>query len=151
MMDQPNIRLLVKWLGTQGAKSGLGDSKLWSIEALKAQAGELGLKVADKINRKDLIDEVVRAANRRITKSLDELYAMDEGQIKEYLNDVGVESEEVLELLKQVNLTPRREGLGSLIAFAARELGETGRFMRIAGKAPSSLASDPSAVKGSSH
>jgi hypothetical protein len=136
MKDQPDIRLLVRWLGTHGAKSGLLDSKLWSVDVLKGTAAELGLKVADKISRKELVEEVVRAANKRIHKSLDELYSMDVARLAEYLNDVGVEVEELLELLKELDVTPRREGLKNLIDFTARELSETGRFMRIAGKKP---------------
>lgn len=144
MTEQPNIRLLVRWLGAQGAKAGILDSKLWPIDALKAQAAELGLKVTDKITRKELIDELIRVANKRINKSLDELYSMDEAQIKDYFTCIGVESEELLELLKIVNLSPRREGTGSLIAYAARELAETGRFMRIAGKIPTPPPSEGS-------
>ncbi len=136
MKDQPDIRLLVRWLGTQGAKAGILESKLWPIDALKHLAAELGLKTNDKISRKDLVDEVVRAANKRIHKSLDELYSMDAAQLTEYLTSVGVESEELLELLKQLDMAPHREGLQNLIDFTARELSETGRFMRIAGTKP---------------
>ena len=134
MKDQPDIRLLVRWLGTQGAKAGILESRLWPIDSLKTLATELGIKTNDKINRKDLVEEVVRAANKRIQKTLDELYSMDAAQLTDYLTSVGVESEELLELLKQLDMAPRREGLQNLIDFTARELSETGRFMRIAGK-----------------
>ena len=136
MKDQPDIRLIVRWLGAHGAKAGMVESKLWTTDVLKKAALELGIKVTDKVNRKELVEEVVRAANKRIHKSLDELYAMDASQLTDYLNTVGVEAEELLELLKQLDVAPRREGLKNLIEFTARELSETGRFMRIAGKKP---------------
>jgi hypothetical protein len=128
-----DIRGLVRFLGSQGAKAGLVESKLWTVEALKGAAGGLGLKFPDKATRKDMIEEIVRVANKRIDKPLEELYAMDFEQLKTYLDSAGAEAEELLELLKDLNLTPRREGRKNLIEFAARELSETGRFMRIAG------------------
>ena len=94
----------------------------------------LGVKFPDKAIRKDMIEELDRVANKRIQKPLEELYAMDFEQLRSYLDSAGAEPEELLELLKDLNLTPRREGRKNLIEFAARELSETGRFMRIAGK-----------------
>ena len=138
MNDKPDVRQIVRWLGQQGAKAGLAESKLWTLDLLKTTAVELGIKVTEKASRKELIEEVVRVANKRIHKSLDELYAMEASQLAEYLNSVGVEKEELLELLKQLDVSPRREGLNNLINFTARELSETGRFIRIANKKPSS-------------
>ena len=110
------------------------ESKHWTVEALKNAAVTLELKLPDKVTRKELIEEIVRVANKRILKPLDELYAMDFEQLKAYLDSTEAETEELLELLKDLNLIPRLEGRKNLIEFAARELSETGRFMRIAGK-----------------
>jgi hypothetical protein len=134
MENKFDIRCLVMCLGSQGAKAGLNESKLWNVEALKSAATGLGVKFQDKTTRKEMIEEIVRIANKRIQKPLDELYTMDAEQLKTYLDSTGAEPEELLELLKDLNLTPRREGRKNLIDFAARELSETGRFMRISGK-----------------
>jgi hypothetical protein len=135
--ESPNIRLLVRWLGLNGAKAGLMESKLWTVDVLKKAASELGLHVPEKMPRKEMIEAVVRAANKRINKPLDDLYKMNAEELEAYLESVGVESEELLDLLRELDLSPRRkEGLKSLIDFTARELSETGRFMRIAGTSP---------------
>ena len=134
MNTEFDIRGLVRCLGSQGAKVGLMESKLWTIEALRSAATGLGVKFPDKATRKEMIEEVVRVANKRIQKPLEELYALDFEQLRTYLDSTGAEPEELLELLKDLNLIPRREGRKNLIEFAARELSETGRFMRIAGK-----------------
>jgi hypothetical protein len=39
---------------------------------------------------------------------------------------------ELLDLLKNLDMDPRREGRRNLVEFVARELSETGRFIRIA-------------------
>ena len=129
-----DIRSLVRCLGSQGARAGLMESKLWTVEAIKSAAVGLGVKFPEKATRKEMIEEIVKVANKRIRKPLEDLYSMDFEQLRAYLDSVGAEPEELLELLKDLNLTPRREGRKNLIEFAARELSETGRFMRIAGK-----------------
>lgn len=132
--ESPNIRLLVRWLGVHGAKLGLMESKLWTVDLLKKAASDVGLHLPEKMPRKEIVDAVVRAANKRINKPLDDLYKMDADELARYLESVGVEPDELLDLLKELDLSPRRkEGLKSLIEFTARELSETGRFMQIAG------------------
>lgn len=131
---QPNVKLLVRWLGLQGAKAGITESKLWTVEVLRSIAAELGIQVYDKTPRKDLIDVVLQVANRRIDKPLSALYDMEAEDLMRYFESVGVETQELLELLKEMEVAPRKEGRKNLMEFAARELAETGRFMRIAGK-----------------
>lgn len=132
--ESPNIRLLVRWLGQQGAKVGLLESKLWTVDLLKRAAADLGLQLPEKTPRKEMVEAVVRAANKRINRPLCDLYNMEASELASYLESVGVEPEELLDLLKELDLSPRRkDGLKSLIEFTARELSETGRFMRIAG------------------
>src|SRR2546425_6310412 len=98
MNTEVDIRALVRCLGTQGAKAGLMESKLWTIETLKSAAIPLGVKFSDKATRKEMIEEVVRVANKRIQKPLEELYTMDFEQLTAYLDSVGAEPEELLEL-----------------------------------------------------
>jgi len=64
---------------------------------------------------------------------------MEQGEIIRYFDiDIGVETEELLDFLKQLDLDPGREGRSNLVRFVARELTETGRFKRIASKGKSS-------------
>ncbi len=130
--NQIDLRQLTRWLGPDGTRAGLSESKLWTIELLKNAAISLGIKFPDKISRAQLIDQIVRVASKRITKSMDELYGMSYEEIVDYLQHLDVEATELLDLLKELDLSPRREGKQSLIQFAAKQLSETGRFMQIA-------------------
>ena len=134
MKETPDVRLLVRWLGPQAAQTAIQESKIWTIELLRRTAEDLKLNIPEKTARKELVSQVVKAANKRIDKSLKDLYGMEAVELENYLMGIGVESEELIELLKELDVTPRRESLKNLIQFVARELSETGRFMRIASK-----------------
>ncbi len=126
-----NVRELVRWLGPQGAKAGLLQSKLVTVELLTALATSMGLSLAKSATRQQLADEIVRVANKRIDKPVEELYQMSEDDLKTYFQRVEPTSEELLDLLRGLDLKPRKEGHRGLIEIAARELSETGRFLRI--------------------
>lgn len=132
--NQPDVRLLVRWLGPVGAKAGITESKLWTIEVLRSTAVELGISPSEKATRKELIEEVLRVANRRIDKPISALYEMEADELEKYFDSIGVEPQELLDLLKEMDVTPRKEGRKNLMEFAARELSETGRFIRITKK-----------------
>ncbi|MCB2263613.1 MAG: hypothetical protein LGR52_11880 [Candidatus Thiosymbion ectosymbiont of Robbea hypermnestra] len=129
-----DVRLLARWLGIQGVKAGLKESRYITVETLNRLAKGLEIEFGKKATRQELIDEIVRVASKRIDKSVDELYRMEQDEIVCYLDEIGVESEELLDFLKQLDLDPGREGRKNLIRFVARELSETGRFKRIASK-----------------
>ena len=95
-------------------------------------ARNLGIEVTGRVTRRELIDEIVRVASRRIDKSIDELFEMERDEIVRYFDENGVETEELLDLLEELDLRPDRKGRKNVINFAARELAETGRFRRIA-------------------
>jgi len=133
-----DARQLVRWLGIDGARAGLLQSKRMTIESLRKMAERLKLDLPERATRQQVIDEVVKVASRRIDKSIDELFSMEQEALLEYFESIEVEPAELLDILKELNLTPRREGRRSVLEFAARELSETGRFMRIAGKSENS-------------
>jgi hypothetical protein len=134
MNDKPDVRALVRWLGSHGARAGLEQSKCCTIELLMAMARELGLSPAKGIRRKELVEEIIRIAARRIDKTLDELMQLGQDDLIDYFERIGIETEELVDLIKEMNLTPRDDGRRHLIEFAARELSETGRFKRISEK-----------------
>jgi len=129
-----DVRLLTRWLGVQGTKAGLKESKRITVEILGRLATGVGIEPSKKATRQELIDKIVQVANKRIDKSVDELYQMEQDAIIRYFDDIGVEPEELLDLVKRLDLAPGREGRSNLIRFVARELSETGRFKRIASK-----------------
>jgi len=127
-----DAKLLVQWLGTAGAKAGLMQSKTCTIEALGALVKSLGLTPAKPTSRTQLIDDIVKAASKRIDKPLDELYQLSNEDLLAYFHKIEPTSEELLDLLRELDLTPKKEGHKGLMELAARELSETGRFRRIA-------------------
>lgn len=133
LKHEPDIRSLVRWLGEDGAKAGLMKSKVMTTASLREIGNALGIKLPEKSTRATLIDEVVRVAGRRVEKPLDVLLGMAYEELVHYFEEVEVQPPELLDLLKQLDLSPRRESRRSLVELAARELSETGRFQRIAG------------------
>ena len=105
-----DIRLLVRWLGTAGARAGLRESRHCTIDALTTAAQQFGVGVGKKVTRVKLIDELVRAASRRIEKSLDELFEMERDELVLYFDDIDVQTEELLELLKDLDVKVRYTG-----------------------------------------
>lgn len=136
-----DVRRLVRWLGMDGARAGLLQSRRITLDSLRKMAEPLGLNFPEKATRQQVIDELLKVASRRIDKSIDELFSMDQDALLAYFERVEVEPAELLDILRELNLSPRREGRRSLLEFAARELSETGRFMRIAGKSDNSKGS----------
>ena len=127
-----DVRLLTRWLGVAGAKAGLRESRQCTVEALAEMARGVGIEVERRATRRELIDELVRVASKRIDKSIDELFKMDRDELIRYFDDREVEIEELLDLLKELDLSPDRKGRRNVVNFVARELSETGRFRRIA-------------------
>ncbi len=125
---------LVQWLGKDGAKAGLKASKSCTVSTLMDAASRLGIKAESKATRQELIDEIVRVAGRRIDKTIDDLQRMSREELVHYFERVGADHEELLDLLREMNVQPTKEALRNLVEFVSMELSETGRFIRIAGK-----------------
>lgn len=132
-----DARLLVRWLGFEGAKAGLEKSKTCTVEILREVAAKLGIEVPAKPRRQDLVEEIVRIASRRIDKSVEEMQGMQREELVRYFEEREVEPHELLDLLKNLDMDPGREGRRNLVEFIARELSETGRFIRIASQGSS--------------
>ncbi|MBC7785131.1 MAG: hypothetical protein H7144_14950 [Burkholderiales bacterium] len=141
-----DVRQLVRFLGIEGARAGLTQSKRLTVDMLRKLAEPLKLNLPEKATRQVLIDEMVKIASRRIDKPIHELFAMGENSLLEYFEQVEAEPAEILDILKELNVSPRREGRKTLFEFAARELSETGRFIRIAGKSEPSKSNSGNAT-----
>jgi hypothetical protein len=137
MKQDFDLRLLVRWLGPKGASAGLEHSREFTVQRLQETAEALNLEVKRNATKTELIDIIIAEASRRIDKPVAALFEMGKDELVAYFEDRNVESPELLDLLKQLDISPRRkDSRRSLIEFAARELSETGRFMRIAGNTP---------------
>jgi len=141
--EKIDVRILVRWLGVEGARAGLEKSKQHTTEVLWKIGDQLGLKLPKSGARQQMIAEIVRHANKRIERPVDDLIRMSKEELVEYLEVRDPGREELLDLLREIDATPSKDGRRALIEFAARELSETGRFRRI-----SSTGSDDSAAGG---
>lgn len=131
-----DVRLLVHWVGSEGAKAALTTSRRCSVKVLRTIAERLGCVLSREMNRQQLITEILEVANKRIDKPLDALFQMSHNELVEYFTRIEVETKELLELLKELDVPHHRDGLRNLIEFTAQQISETGVYMRIA--APSS-------------
>lgn len=132
--DEIDVRALIRWLGPEGARAGIDKSKVCTIEVLRRVAEKLGLSSAPKsVTRQQLVDDIIQIANRRIDRPLAELMRLREEELVSYFEKVNPDREELLDLLKEIDAVPTKESRKGLMHFAARELSETGRFIRIAG------------------
>ena len=134
--NAPDPKLLVQWLGRQGARQGMIESKNCTEQALLGMARSLGLEPDKKVGREQLVDQIIRVADKRVDKSPESLLDMTEEQLVNYFEEIQADPEELTELLKELDLDVPTSNSRGLVAIVARRISETGRFMRMAtGKA----------------
>jgi hypothetical protein len=138
-----DVRLLVRWLGSDGAKAALIASRRCPVKVLRGMAEGLGCVLTKEMSRQQLIAEIIEVASKRIDKPLEVLYQMSREELIAYFTEREVESKELMELLKELDVQPHREGLRGLTEFAAQQISETGRFMRIAGSSSAVQSAKP--------
>ena len=134
LQDEIDVRALTRWLGPEGARAGLEKSKTCTVDVLRRIAEKLGAPAQPKgASKQQLIEDIIRIANRRIDRPLSELVKLREEELVAYFEKVDPDREELLDLLKEIDAAPGKESRKGLMHFAARELSETGRYIRIAG------------------
>lgn len=127
-----DLKILINWLGADGAKEGLKRSHKLTITELKKIADKHQVKYKSKITRNDLITLLILKYNKKIEKSFEELVSMRAPEIAEYLADTNCSKEELMELLS-INSIPYKKSLSriALIHYAADEISSIGVFKRI--------------------
>lgn len=135
MEQNIDIASLIEWLGSDGARSGLRNSKRLTLSELIKIADSLQVKHKSKIRRNELIDLLILQFDRRIDKSFSELKSMNAADLSEYLDKTGCSKEEVIDLLDQHNIPYKKSDTrASLIRHAADQISGWGIFERIAGE-----------------
>lgn len=130
-MSSLNLEKLVEWLGEEGAIAGLERSRLTNAE-LMVLARQDGHIVDKKTARKQIIIELIMSKFVRIEKSDEFLLGMSSEEIQRYFSDRLVSNREIGELLSRLGIAPTGKLRGKLADYAAREIGELGRFQRVA-------------------
>lgn len=127
-----DARLLVKWLGCEAAKAALVNSSRCTVKILRAMAEGLHCTLTKEMTRQQLVDSIMTVAGKRIDRPLHVLFQMSEQELVKYFTQIEVEEQELLELVKELEIQPHRDGLRGMIKFAAQQISETGRYIRIA-------------------
>lgn len=134
MNSKIDIELIVNWLGADGARAGLRQSKRLTLSELFKIADETGINYKHKIKRNELIDLLILQFDKRIDKSFEDLKKMSAADLAEYLDRTGCSKEEIIDLLRTNGLPFKKsESRAALIRHAADEISGLGIFQRIAG------------------
>ena len=127
-----DIKTLVEIVGRQGACAALSRSDKISAEELFKTAEGLGISIPKRTKKSEVAIAIVKHVDRRIDKSLDELKEMSRQEILQYFSDVNPDAEEVVELLKSIDIKARARSRKGLLEFAAIQISSLGVFERIA-------------------
>lgn len=130
-MTVENIKLLVEWLGEDGAQMGL-DKSFLTVAELRKILGEMGRELPAKAKRKDVISEIIFGATKRIDAPIEQLMSMNADMLLSYFEEKRPSRTELLKLLGELDFHPGSEAQKSLYKYAARQIAETGMFQRVA-------------------
>lgn len=130
-MRMIDVDKLIEWLGPDGAIAGLERGDITASE-LYGIAAHCGLAVEKKMRRRDIINELVNRNFVRISKTTEELLAMNEDDLRKYFEDKKVSTTELLNLLSQFQIRPGGKAKIKLVDFVAREVSDLGMYQRVA-------------------
>ena len=127
-----DIKTLVEIVGRQGAHVALSRSDKISAEELFKTAQSMGIRLPRRTQKSEMAVAIVKHVDRRIDKSLDELKQLSKPEILQYFNDVNPDTEEIVELLRSIDIKNRARSRKGLLEFAANQISSLGVFERIA-------------------
>lgn len=130
-ISKDDVKSLVAIVGREGAISALEDSKQIINQDLAEMANSLGLKIKSKDSKRTIATEIVRHLDRRIVKTLDELKTMSKDEIIRYFEQVECDQDELVDLLKGIDLRSRARSRRAMLEFAAIQISSLGIFERL--------------------
>ena len=122
---------MVDWLGEAGATAGLDRSNL-TVSQLRDLAESMQITFPSKVTRKELVALIMAKASQRIDVSIKELLSMDAADLLSYFEKVRPNKAELLAVLNELDFHPGSEAQKGLYKYAARQIAETGMFLRVA-------------------
>lgn len=127
-----DVHTLVRIVGRRGAQAALSRSDIVRADDLREMAESLGLSVQKRAPKSEVANAVIRHVDRRITKSLDELKQLSVAEILQYFVEIDPDGEEVIDLLKSIDIRNRSRSRKELFEFAANQINSLGIFERLA-------------------
>lgn len=126
-----DIKTLVEWLGPEGARAGLLESKL-PVKDLVDIARAHDLPVSPKPTREELANELAFMGISKIDRNLKTLMTMNQDDLLAYLKKVRPTLREISGLLTELGIRPGSFDRQHLFRFVAREISDTGLYERVA-------------------
>ena len=127
-----DIKTLVEIVGRHGAHFALTHSDKIRAEELLKAAETLGICLPKRTPKSEVAIAIVKHVDRRIDKSLDDLKQLSGSEIIQYFSDVDPDTEEIVELLRSLDIKNRVRSRKSLFEFAANQISSLGVFERLA-------------------
>lgn len=127
----PDLRLIVDWLGPEGAKAGLRESHM-ALETLVSLARQRGLPLSPKPTREEVTNELAFEGRKKIDRDPDTLMRMNKEELIAYFRKVLPTNRELEDLLDSLGVRYGSEERKHLARFAADELSDIGLFQRVA-------------------
>jgi len=126
-----DIKQIVDLVGREGAIFALEKSKKINTKALIDFARSIGLCPKAKDSKKNVSIQIVQNVDKHIDKSLDELKGMSKDDLILYFEKVECHQDELIEILKNIDLKARVKTNKALIEFAAIQINSLGIFERL--------------------
>ncbi len=127
------IKTLVDIVGRDGAVQALFKSTKITNNDLLELAKSVDFKTEPKASKQNLSEKLVRFADRRIMKTIDDMKTMSKDEILVYLESTECDSEDIINLLSSIDLAAKAKlSKKATIEFAAIQISSLGIFERIA-------------------
>lgn len=126
-----DIKAIIGLVGREGTVSALEKSNKVNARDLLDLAHSLGLKPKSRDSKKTVASQLVQKVDMRITKPLDELKTMSKEKIEQYFEEVECHQDELIDLLKNIDLSAQAKSRRAMIEFAAIQINSLGIFERL--------------------
>lgn len=142
-----DIKQLVDLVGREAAIFALEKSKKINTQALIDLARSIGLSLKMKDSKTNISTQIVQEVDKHIDKSLDELKKMSKDDLILYFEKVECHQDELIELLKNIDLKAQVKTHKTLIEFAAGQISSLGIFERLSNHEGKKLGDQASLIE----
>lgn len=125
-----DLKSLIEFLGTEGARAGLEKSELTVADLLELTPN-LKIPNATKLKRAELISAMVSRVRQESTKSPEELMLMDAEALRSYFQESRLSRAEIIAILAALDVRPGSVARKNLTEFAAQEISDIGMYARV--------------------
>ena len=142
-----DIKQIVDLVGRDGAIFALEKSKKINTKALIDLARSIGLSPKAKDSKRNVSIQIVQNVDKRIGKSLDELKGMSKDDLILYFEKVECHQDELIELLKNIDLKAQVKTNKALFEFASMQISSLGIFERLSNHEGEKLSDQASFIE----